>query len=98
MWSINLEGKTTPINIGNVCPSWGFWMDATVSKTGAFAFTGTEPNKPVELYFMASTTSKLVQLTDYNTAVSKMTMGKTETIRWENDGLKHCGIVTYPTN
>jgi dipeptidyl aminopeptidase/acylaminoacyl peptidase len=98
MWSMNLDGKTTPINLGNVCPSWGFWLDATVSKTGAIAFTGTEPNKPVELYFMASTTSKLVQLTDYNSEVSKMTLGKTETIRWENDGLKHCGIVTYPAN
>jgi dipeptidyl aminopeptidase/acylaminoacyl peptidase len=98
MWTMNLEGKTTPINIGNVCPSWSFWLDATVSKTGAIAFTGTEPSKPVELYFMASSTSKLVQLTDYNNEITKMTLGKTETIRWENDGLKHCGIVTYPAN
>ncbi len=98
MWYMGLDGKTTPLDIGNVAPSWGFWLDATVSKTGAIAFTGTEPNKPVELYFMASTTSKLVQLTDYNSEISKMTLGKTETIRWENDGLKHCGIVTYPAN
>ncbi|MFV5692725.1 S9 family peptidase [Flavobacterium sp. LT1R49] len=98
MWSMNLDGKTTVINLGNVCPFWSFWLDATVSKTGAIAFTGSEPNKPVELYFMQSTTSKLVRLTDYNTEISQMTMGKTETIRWENDGLKHCGIVTYPIN
>ncbi|MBC7722949.1 MAG: S9 family peptidase [Pedobacter sp.] len=98
MWNMSLDGKTTAINLGNVCPSWGFWLDPTVSKTGAVAFTGSEPNKPVELYFMASTTSKLVQLTDYNSEISKMTFGKTETIRWENDGFKHCGIVTYPTN
>ncbi|MEY2918533.1 MAG: hypothetical protein RIS73_2247 [Bacteroidota bacterium] len=98
MWSMNLDGKTTAIDLGNVCPTWGFWIDAAVSKTGAVVFTGTEPNKPVELYFMASTASKLVQLTDYNSEVSKMTLGKTETIRWENDGLKHCGIVTYPAN
>jgi dipeptidyl aminopeptidase/acylaminoacyl peptidase len=98
IWSMGLDGKATPLDLGNVCPSWSFWLDATVSKTGAVAFTGTEPNKPVELYFMASTTSKLVQLTDYNSEVSRMTLGKTETIRWENDGLKHCGIVTYPVN
>ena len=98
LWTMSLEGKTKAINIGNVCPSWSFWLDATISKTGAIAFTGSEPNKPVELYFLSSTTSKLVQLTDYNAEVSKMTMGKTETIRWENDGLKHCGIVTYPVN
>lgn len=98
LWSMNLEGKTSPINIGNVCPSWSFWLDATVSKTGAIAFTGTEPNKPVELYFKASLTSKMVQLTEYNSEVSKLTFGNTETIRWENDGFKHCGIVTYPAN
>jgi len=98
MWNMNLDGKTTAIDLENVCPSWGRWLDATVSKTGAIAFTGTEPNKPVELYFMASITSKLVQLTDYNSEASKMALGKTETIRWENDGLKHCGIVTYPAN
>jgi len=98
MWSMGLDGKTTAINLGQLCPSWGFWLDATVSKMGAFAFTGSEPNKPVELYFMASTTSKPVQLTDYNSEISKLTLGKTETIRWENDGLKHCGIITYPTN
>jgi len=98
MWTMNLDGKTMPINIGNVSPSWSFWLDATVSKTGAIAFTGSEVNKPVELYFMASTNSKLVQLTEYNSEISKMTLGKTETIRWENDNLKHCGIVTYPAN
>ena len=98
MWRMNLDGKTTPIDLGSISPSWGFWMDATISKTGSFAFTGTEPNKPVELYMMTSTTSKPVQLTDYNSEVSKLTLGKTETIKWENDGLKHCGIITYPTN
>ncbi len=98
LWTMGLDGKTTAINIGDVSPSWSFWLDATVSKTGAIAFTGSEPNKPVEVYFMASTTSKLVQLTDYNAEVRQMTFGKTETIRWENDNLKHCGIVTYPVN
>jgi dipeptidyl aminopeptidase/acylaminoacyl peptidase len=98
MWNLSLEGKTTPLELGKVCPSWSFWLDATVSKTGAIAFTGTEPAKPVELYYKASTTSKLVQLTDYNSEISKMTLGKTETIRWENEGLKHSGIVTYPVN
>jgi dipeptidyl aminopeptidase/acylaminoacyl peptidase len=98
MWSLNLDGKATLIDLGNVCPSWNFWLDATVSKTGAIAFTGTEPSKPVELYFMSSTSSKPVPLTDYNNEVSKMTFGKTETIRWENDNLKHCGIITYPVN
>jgi dipeptidyl aminopeptidase/acylaminoacyl peptidase len=84
--------------LGSVSPTRRFWLDATVSSAGGIAFTISEPSKPVELFFMTATTSKLVQLTDYNSKVSKMTLGKTETTRWENDNLKHCGIVTYPTN
>ena len=76
----------------------GLLLDATVSQTGAIAFTGTQPNKPVELYYMSSTTQKPIPLTDYNAEISKMTFGKTETIRWENDGWKHNGTVTYPVN
>ncbi|MCZ2472563.1 S9 family peptidase [Aquirufa ecclesiirivi] len=98
MWSMGLDGKATPLDLGTISPSWSFWLDATVSKTGAIVFIGTEPNKPAELYFLESTTSKPVQLTDYNSEVRKMTLGKTETIRWENDGWKHNGIVTYPAN
>ncbi len=97
-WSMNLDGNSNLLDLGNVCPFWSFWLDATVSKTGSIALTGTEPNKPVELYYMASPTSKLLKLTDYNSEVSKLTFGKAETIRWENDGLNHCGIVTYPAN
>jgi dipeptidyl aminopeptidase/acylaminoacyl peptidase len=98
LWSMSLDGKTTPLELGNVSPSWSFWLDATVSKTGAIVFTGSEPNKPAELYFMASSTSKPVPLTFFNSEVSNLTFGKTETLRWENDGLKHCGILTYPAN
>lgn len=98
MWTMDLSGKTNPIELGSVSPSWSFWLDATISKTGAIAFTGSEPSKPVELYFMPSSTSKPIALTDYNSEVSKLTFGKTETLRWENDGLKHCGILTYPAN
>jgi dipeptidyl aminopeptidase/acylaminoacyl peptidase len=94
LYNISLDGKSTKIDFGNVCST----LNTSISKTGAIAFTGSEPNKPLELYFMASTTSKLVQLTDYNSEIAKMTLGKTETIRWENDGFKHCGIVTYPVN
>jgi dipeptidyl aminopeptidase/acylaminoacyl peptidase len=98
IWRMDLDGKTTPLDLGNISPSWSFWLDATVSKNGAIAFTGTEPNKPAALYYMENSTAKPVQLTDYNNELAKLTFGKTETIRWENDGFKHNGIITYPAN
>ena len=94
LYNVSVDGKFSKIDLGNLCST----LNTSISKTGAIVFTASEPNKPVELYFMTSTTSKLVQLTDYNSEVSKMTLGKTETIRWENDNFKHCGIVTYPVN
>lgn len=96
LWLAGLDGKTTPVDLGRVCPSWSFWMDAAVSKTGAIAFTGSEPHKPVELYYMSSVQAKPVALTDFNAGLAKLNFGKTETIRWETDGWKHNGIVTYP--
>jgi dipeptidyl aminopeptidase/acylaminoacyl peptidase len=98
LWSMSLDGKTVPVDLGNICPSWSFWIDVSISKNGGIAFTGSEPSKPAELYYMPSLSSKPIQLTDYNKEVSLMTLGKTETIRWENDGWKHCGIITYPAN
>jgi dipeptidyl aminopeptidase/acylaminoacyl peptidase len=98
MWVMSLDGKATQLDLGNIAPSWGFWLDASISKTGAIAFTGSEPSKPVELYYMSSASQKPIALTDYNIEFSTMSLGKTETIRWENDGWKHNGIVTYPVN
>jgi dipeptidyl aminopeptidase/acylaminoacyl peptidase len=98
MWVMSLDGKATQLDLGNIAPSWGFWLDASISKTGAIAFTGSEPNKPVELYYMSSASQKPIALTDYNIEFSTMSLGKTETIRWENDGWKQNGIVTYPVN
>lgn len=98
MWIMNLDGKTTPIDLGNISPSWSMWMDATVSKTGAITFGGSEPSKPVEIYYLSSSSAKPIQLTDYNQRIADMTMGKTETLRWENDKMQQCGIVTYPVN
>jgi len=96
LWTLSPEGLATKLELGNVSPSWGFWIDATVSKTGSIAFTGTEPSLPGELYYMASAKAKPVRLTDFNKEVSGLSFGKTETIRWQTDNWKHCGIVTYP--
>lgn len=96
LWIMDLAGNTTQLNLGNLSPTWGFWLDATFSKTGAIAFTASEPDKPVELYYMPSANQLPIALTDFNAEVSKMSWGKTETLWWENEGLEQSGIVTYP--
>jgi dipeptidyl aminopeptidase/acylaminoacyl peptidase len=96
LWILSLDGTTTKIDLGNVSPTWSFWIDAAVGKNRSIAFTASEPSQPTELYYLSSVKAKPVRLTDFNKEVGTMTFGKTETLRWENDGWKHCGIVTYP--
>jgi len=97
LWTLGTDGNFNKINLGSVCPSWFFWIELSVSNNGRIAFVGSEPNHPSELYFLSSTSSKPERLSNFNKEVSEMTLGKTETIRWETEGWKHCGIVTYPT-
>ena len=40
-----------------VSPNSSFFVDMSISKDGAIAFTGTTPMRPAELYYMASPTS-----------------------------------------
>ncbi|MEO7524463.1 MAG: S9 family peptidase [Ferruginibacter sp.] len=98
LWIQPLDAAATKIDLGSVSPNWGFWIDASVGKNGSIAFTGTQPDQPAELYYLSSATAKAVRLTDLNKEVKAMSFGKIETLYWENDALKHCGIVTYPVN
>ena len=98
LWIENLDGKASKIDLGAVSPSWSFWIDASVGKNESIAFVGSEPSQPSELYFLSNPKAKLIKLTDFNKEVKAMTLGKTETMYWENEGYKHCGIITYPVN
>ena len=45
-------GKATRLDLGDVTPSTGFWVDATVGPQGQIAFAGTEPHRPTEIYLI----------------------------------------------
>ena len=98
LWIQNVDGNASKIDVGNISPAWGFWIEASVGKNGSIAFVGSETSQPSELYYLPNAKAKPIRLTDFNKEVKAMTMGKTETIYWENEGFNHCGIVTYPTN
>lgn len=98
LWLQSLDGTAKKLNLGSLSPSWSFWIDAAVDKNGAIAFTAADPMQPTELYYMSSPSAQPRRLTDFNREVRSMQMGKTETIRWELEGFKHNGIVTYPTD
>jgi Tol biopolymer transport system component len=63
-----LDGKAVRLDLGNVCPSWpGWWVDLSIGLRGDIAFAGSEPQHPMELYYLANTTAKPSRLTDFNT-------------------------------
>ena len=98
LWLQPLSGSAKKLNLGSLSPSWSFWIDASVDQKGAIAFTASDPLQPTELYYMSSPTAQPRRLTDFNNEVRAMSMGKWETIRWELEGFKHNGLLTYPVD
>ncbi|MBC5815838.1 MAG: S9 family peptidase [Candidatus Eremiobacteraeota bacterium] len=99
LWLKPLGARATRLQLGLVQPTQSFWLDASVSGTGALAFTGSEPHHPVELYYMASVRSAPLRLTHYNDNLAALDQGRVEAGAWNGpDGFDEDGVVTYPPN
>ena len=96
LWMQPLEGKARRIDLGAVVPTAPFWLDASMGPNGELAFTGTEPARPAELYYLASPEAKPERLTDFNHDVAALELGRSETVGWQCDGRRMDGVVTYP--
>jgi len=96
LWIKPLDGKAKRLDLGGVQPTQPFWLDASISNTGAIAFTGSEAHHPTELYYMSSLDAKPRRLTSYNEAVASLELGKVEPISWQSEGFAEDGVITYP--
>ncbi|HTX57230.1 MAG TPA: S9 family peptidase [Candidatus Acidoferrales bacterium] len=96
LWIKPLDGVATRIDLHGVQPSAFFWLDASVAKTGAIAFVGSEPGHPVELYYMSSASAVPQRLTGYNDAIAALDLGAVRAISWQNEGYSEDGVVTLP--
>src|SRR5262249_28594556 len=96
LWIQPLQGTARRINMGKVVATTGFWLDASVGPKGGIAVTGSEPNRPAELYYLVTPESQPERLTDVNRATTAIELGKTETVRWDNEKFKMDGVLTYP--
>ena len=95
-WIQPLDGAARKLDLGDVEPWNGFWIDATVSKNGAIAFTGTTPNHPRELYVMDSTDARPRAVTNFNDWISSKELGNVETVTWKNEGFDEDGVLVTP--
>jgi dipeptidyl aminopeptidase/acylaminoacyl peptidase len=97
LWLAQLGGgDPKKLDTHGVSPNSSFFVDMSVSKEGAIAFSGTTPLHPSELYMMASATSAPVQMTMVNDELATIPLGKSEVVGWKNDNFEENGIVTYP--
>jgi dipeptidyl aminopeptidase/acylaminoacyl peptidase len=97
LWLQPLGGAAKQLALGDVSPSWSFWVDATVGRNGEIAFTGSTPNQPSELYYMASTNDPPKRLTNNNQEIAALSLGRTERIEWQGpDKFHEDGVLIYP--
>ncbi len=97
LWMVPLEGKATRLDLGPVNPAWSFWVDVSVNRTGQLAFVGSEPDRPSELYFMASPSAAPKRMTDFHREIAALALGRVESIEWAGpDGFREDGVLTYP--
>ncbi|HEY2820073.1 MAG TPA: prolyl oligopeptidase family serine peptidase [Candidatus Acidoferrum sp.] len=85
------------LNLGDVSPSWAFWVDAFVGRKGEIAFTGSSPTQPSELYYMASANDSPRRLTNFNANIAALKLGEAEKFEWKGpDNFAEDGVLIYP--
>ena len=96
-WVVPLSGgPARRLDLADVDPTHGYWPDATVSRSGVIAFTGTTPTHPRELYVLESLMAKPRRLTNFNDAIASLDLGRSEAIQWTNEGFDENGVLVYP--
>ena len=97
LWEVPLQGKARRLDLGKVNPAWSFWIDVSVGAHGEIAFPGSAADQPTELYYCENTRAKPRRLTDFNSDVASLDLGKTEVVEWIGpDDFHENGMLTYP--
>jgi dipeptidyl aminopeptidase/acylaminoacyl peptidase len=97
LWLQPLSGSPKKLALGDISPSWAFWVDAFVGRKGEIAFTGSTPSHPHELYYMASANDAPKRLTNFNDGIATLALGKSEKIEWKGpDNFHEDGVLVYP--
>ncbi len=99
LWVQPLQGPARALDLGEVSPSWSYWIDVSVATTGAIAFTGRTARHSAELFVLDSSESKPRRLTNLNGFLDDLNLGKVERVAWKGPGgWAEDGVLTYPPN
>jgi dipeptidyl aminopeptidase/acylaminoacyl peptidase len=102
LWRLAPSGAVTPLALGPVMPTNGYWLDVDIASNGAIAVIGQTKTDPYELYLLpagAPPDTAPIALTTANTGLSDIALSRSETLHWKGPGGRTLdGIVTYPAN
>ena len=98
LWIQSIYGTRKKLDLGTVAPNGYYWVDMAVGKNGGVAFVGSSQEQPSELYYMASVDQLPKKLTSFNAVINDYSFGKTQIVRWSNEGFDHRGLLTYPVD
>jgi dipeptidyl aminopeptidase/acylaminoacyl peptidase len=97
LWLQPPDGPAKKLSLGDVSPSWFFWVDAFVGHDGAIAFAGSTPTQPSELYYMSSPNDPPRRLTNFNQQIASLNLGRSEDFQWRGpNDFREDGVVVYP--
>ena len=96
LWLQPLEGAAKRIDTGDASPNSSFFVDMSVSSTGAIAFSGTSPTRPGELYYKAGPDAPVKRLTSVNDEIASLPLGKSEVVSYNFEKFDQNGILTFP--
>jgi dipeptidyl aminopeptidase/acylaminoacyl peptidase len=97
LWQQPVEGGAArKLDLGDVSPASSFFVDMHVGRTGGLALSGSTPNRPAELYYLATPAGPVKRLTNVNAATAALSLGKAEAFEWKSDQHTPNGILTHP--
>lgn len=92
LWTISLMGPPLRWATGDIT-----LKDVDIDLRGRAIYIGSEPHHPDELFIQEGTNTPPKRLTNLNTDIASLHLGKTESISWTSpDGLPLTGVLTYP--
>ena len=97
LWRLKPNGDFSPIELGKMMPTNGYWLDIDVGRDGTLAVVGQTATDPYELYLVPAGGGAPMAITQQNAALSDLTLGRSETVSWKGPGGRTLvGVVTYP--
>jgi dipeptidyl aminopeptidase/acylaminoacyl peptidase len=91
-------GQAVPLQLGDANPNCERQRcDVSVAAVGSIAFVAAEPERPNDVYVMATTGSAPRRITHYSDEMASLDYGGNEMLEWDGpDGFQENGVITYP--